>query len=259
MSDNLHPRLRNVDKGEPPYPLNEFSNEFCMKLGKEIVYLLATKGTPSLEGSEWEKIFAYCIGAVWKPSNIGLDDVIFGNTAWGAKTIKSSRPSNQKIIRLISGRNSPVYSYGDNNYLNKSTKELGEKILAIWNERVASIRNYFRNLRTVVLMKSNDLCELGVFEFDTVLYDADSYEWKWNEHKNLLGFRKKDKFHAFTWQPHGSQFTIIEKVPDNATIINIKPDYEFNEMQSVPNEIKDMVLRSIQYKESWIHIRKNNG
>jgi hypothetical protein len=50
---------------------------------------LATKGRPSLEGEEWEKIFASSIGAEWKPSNIGLDDVVLGNTAWGAKTVKN--------------------------------------------------------------------------------------------------------------------------------------------------------------------------
>ncbi len=108
-------------------------------------------------------------------------------------------------------------------------------------------------------MKSNDLCELGIFEFDTVLYDPDLYEWQWNEHNKLLGFRKRDSFHTFTWQPHGSQFTIIETVPEDLTVINIKPDYQFNMNQSVSDEIKDMVLKSINYKESWINIRRKNG
>src|SRR5690349_5477229 len=103
------PKLRTVNKSVPAFELNEFPKEFPYLLGKEIVYLLATKGNPKLEGDEWESIFANCIGATWKPSNVGLDDVILGNTAWGAKTVKSSNPSNQKKVRLISGRNSPVY------------------------------------------------------------------------------------------------------------------------------------------------------
>jgi hypothetical protein len=57
---------------------------------------LASKGKPELEGSEWESIFATCIGADWKPSNVGLDDVVMGNTAWGAKTVKATKPSTQK-------------------------------------------------------------------------------------------------------------------------------------------------------------------
>ena len=28
--------------------------------------------------------------------------------------------------------------------------------------------------------------------------------------------------HCFTWQPHGSQFTIIEDVPDKGLVIRIK-------------------------------------
>lgn len=78
-----------------------------------MVYLLASKGKPILEGPEWESIFATCIGADWKPSNVGLDDVILGNIAWGAKTVKARNPAEQSKVRLISGRNSPVYSYGD--------------------------------------------------------------------------------------------------------------------------------------------------
>lgn len=100
------PKLRTVDKSLPPFSLNKFS-DFPYKLGKELVYLLASKGKPILEGPEWEAIFAHCIGADWKPSNVGLDDVVLGNTAWGAKTVKHKKPSSQKKVRLISGRNSP--------------------------------------------------------------------------------------------------------------------------------------------------------
>lgn len=96
------PKLRTVNKSLPPYPLNEFPKEFPYTLGRELVYLLASKGKAILEGPEWEAIFAICIGAEWKPSNVGLDDVILGNTAWGAKTVKATNPSKQKKVRLIS-------------------------------------------------------------------------------------------------------------------------------------------------------------
>lgn len=80
--ENRNPKLRTVNKSIPPFPLNQFPKDFPYILGKELVYLLASKGKPELEGSEWENIFATCIGAQWKPSNVGLDDVILGNTAW---------------------------------------------------------------------------------------------------------------------------------------------------------------------------------
>jgi len=55
MTDtNKSTRLRMVDKVKPPYSLNKFPASFGKRLGKEVIYLIATKSTPSLEGSEWE-------------------------------------------------------------------------------------------------------------------------------------------------------------------------------------------------------------
>lgn len=153
---NKSPRLRTVDKVKPPYSLNQFPADFGQKLGREIVYLLATKSTPSLEGSDWEQIFASCIGAEWKPSNVGLDDVILGVCAWGAKTVKSPHPHRAETIRLISGRNSPSYSFDQQN-LDADAQLLGNDVLKIWNTRVESIRAKFSHLRTVVLIKSDEL------------------------------------------------------------------------------------------------------
>ena len=56
------PRLRSVEKYKPEYPLNKFPKGFALLLGKEIVYLLATRSEPRLEGSDWEEIFSRCIG-----------------------------------------------------------------------------------------------------------------------------------------------------------------------------------------------------
>jgi len=151
------PKLRTVEKYRPPYPLNNFPANFAVNLGREIVYLLASRGTPRLEGSDWEEIFARLVGAKWKPSNIGLDDVALEQTAWGAKTVKAPRPSATTQVRLISGRNSPVYSFGDKDVSRRDPNELGEKILAIWNERVAGIRKLYRHLRTVVLIQTHPI------------------------------------------------------------------------------------------------------
>ena len=118
------PRLRTVDKVKPPYPLNKYPENFGYNLGKEIIYLLATKSTPDLRGSDWEQIFAISINAEWKPSNVGLDDVVMGNCAWSAKSIKNKNPKTVKRIRLISGRNSPAYSFDETN-LDADPNELG--------------------------------------------------------------------------------------------------------------------------------------
>jgi superfamily I DNA and/or RNA helicase len=241
------PKLRTVEKSIPPFGLNEFSRDFPFILGKELVYLLASKGKPILEGPEWEAIFANCIGAEWKPSNVGLDDVILGNTAWGAKTVKAKSPERQKKVRLISGRNSPVYSFGNTIDITADANDVGISVLEIWNERVSAIREKFQNLRTVVLVKSNDLTEVVVFEFDTIRYDPELFIWEWNKNGNLIGITKSTSEHRFTWQPHGSQFTIIEDIPENSLLIKIKEPEALN---------KENVLIALGFDRSWVKVSK---
>ena len=57
------PRLRTVNKATAPFGLNKFPAKFIDTLAREIVYMQATKSSMSLEGNEWEQIFAECIGA----------------------------------------------------------------------------------------------------------------------------------------------------------------------------------------------------
>jgi hypothetical protein len=239
------PRLRNVEKYKPLYPLNDFPKDFGIKLGKELICLLASRGQPRVEGSDWEEIFARVIGAEWKPSNVGLDDIAFEQTAWGAKTVKNKKPFVVKKIRLISGRNSPVYSFGDKKVSDVEPAVLGEKVLAIWNERVAAIRKTYKHLRTIVLIKSDDLLETAVFEYDTVMFDCNNYWWQWNSNNNLEGYLKTSDEHVFTWQPHGSQFTIIEKVPENRLKLRIKQP---------PTIPQNDILKSIKFAENWIEV-----
>lgn len=249
MSKRQSPKLRTVTKSIAAYPLNKFNSEFPYILGQEIVYLLASKGRADLEGSEWEQIFALCIGAEWKPSNVGLDDVVMGNTAWGAKTVKSNVRDfkDLKTIRLISGRNSPVYSYGGTIDTTADPNVIGNQVLEIWNERVSAIREKFKNLRTVVLVKSNDLSQVAVFEFDTIRYDSELYDFIWNPRGNLEGFEKGTKTKRFTWQPHGSQFTIHEKVPEETLILNIKQPEKLD---------KEKILKTIGFDKSWVTVKR---
>ena len=92
------PRLRTVNKATAPFPTNKFPSKFIETFAKNIVYMLATKQTMSLEGNEWEQIFAECVGADWKPSNVGLDDVVLDNCCWGAKTVYGSNNLETKEI-----------------------------------------------------------------------------------------------------------------------------------------------------------------
>jgi len=250
MENNKSPKLRTVNKSVSAFPLNEFPKEFPFLLGKELIYLLAAKGKPELEGSEWESIFATCIGAAWKPSNVGLDDVVMGNTAWGAKTVKAIKPSTQKKVRLISGRNSPNYSFGERSDQKADANLIGKLVLDIWNERVSAIREKFKHLRTIVLIKSNDLSEVVVFEFDTIRYDHELYKWEWNKNNNLVGTHLKTDEHCFTWQPHGSQFTIIEEVPEKSLVIKIKQPKTLD---------KDLILKALGFDKSWVTVTQKTS
>lgn len=241
------PKLRTVDRYVPPYPLNRFPKDFHIGLGREIVYLLATRVTPRLEGPDWEEIFTRLVGGRWKPTNVGLDDVLLEQTAWSAKTAKATTPSKQKRVRLISGRNSPAYSYDAEEIRSANPDEMGEMILGIWNSRVSSVRAKYEHLRTVVLLKAEDLLELAVFEVDTKLYMPEVYEWSWNKNKNLVGICRDTGEHCFTWQPHGSQFTIIESVPKDRVAMRIK--------QPPPLD-RDKVLETMDFDSSWVELIK---
>jgi hypothetical protein len=247
MAQRQRPKLRTADKIFAPYKLNQFPHDFPIKVAREIVFILATKGIASIEGPEWERIFATSIGAQWDPSNIGLDDVVLGNTAWGAKTVKSSVKDfrNLKKIRLISGRNSPVFSYGDTVDISHDPNKVGEKVLEIWNDRVISVRSRFENLRTVVLIKSDDLSQVAVYEFDTILYVPSTFRFIWNKNNNLEGFSKATGLKTFTWQPHGSQFTIHEHIPDDVLIMRIK---------SPETVDKDTIIKATGFDASWVTI-----
>ncbi|HRR33574.1 MAG TPA: hypothetical protein P5026_05710 [Kiritimatiellia bacterium] len=246
MDNTLQPRLRTVDKTQPLYRLNRFPDEFPYLLGRELIYLLATRGENArLEGSDWEEIFARCIGAKWTPSNVGLDDIVHQGMAWGAKTVKNKKPFTARSVRLISGRNSPIYSFGDEDIKTQNPEQLGEKILSIWNQRVAEVRKRFPTLRTVVLLKGDGLTEVSVFETETILYRQEDYIWQWNDNDNLEGLLKNTNRHAFTWQPHGSQFTIIEEVPEERLKLHIRKPSVLNQKQ---------VLDALSVDDSWIEI-----
>lgn len=239
------PKLRGVEKYSPKYPLNVFPGDFPLKLGREIVYILATRPEPRIEGNDWEEIFARCIEATWKPSNVGLDDVVWEQMAWGAKTVKNDRPFDARHVRLICGRNSLDYSYGDKNVRDMNVAEVGEKVLEIWNARVTDVRKRFRTVRTVVLLKGGDLSEISVYEEETCLYNSSDYHWQVNDRGNFEGFENATGVHRFTWQPHGSQFTVVSDVPAKRLKLRIRRPVRVS---------PTAVLNDVGFDSSWIEI-----
>jgi hypothetical protein len=244
--DKTNPILRTVNKAKPIFDLNQFPNSLPYKIGEQIIYILATRGETDIEGKEWEQIFANSIGAEWKPSNVGLDDIVLGNIAWGAKSVLHKKPSTANKIRLISGRNDLINSYDYNVQPGLNPNEHGELVLNIYNTRISSIKQHYEHVRTVILIRSKSLLECTVFEIPAIRYEPELYFWEWNK-KNLYGYKKSDKIQKFTWQSGGQQFTIFEDVSKEKTIINVKkPD-------KIPS---DFVLDKVGFEKDWITITK---
>ena len=214
-----------------------------MKIGSYFVYLLYI-GRKDITGTDWGDAFSDAIGGKHLDSPIGIADVVFEKTAWSMKTVKNSTPFNCKNIRLISGRCSPDYSYGITDP-HDDIQKTGRAVLGIWNERVNIAQDNYSTVRTSVLVRSNDLLSYCLFEEENHRYRTNDYYWEVNANGNLIGKSLETNEVCFTWQPHGSQFTIHTKVPENAVRF---------EIQQPPLLTKENILDTIHFDKSWVRI-----
>lgn len=99
--------------------------------------------------------------------------------------------------------------------------------------------------RYIVKRIDSDYADYLVFEFDTIRYGPDLYRFEWNKRMNLEGHEKSLEKHKFTWQPGGSQFTIIEDIPEKRLHIFIKK----------PEKVaKEKILEAVNFDSSWYRI-----
>ena len=214
-----------------------------MKIGSYFVYLLYI-GRKDITGTDWGDAFSDAIGGKHLDSPIGIADVVLEKMAWSMKTVKNSTPFNCKNIRLISGRCSPDYSYGITDP-HDDIQKTGRAVLGIWNERVNIAQDNYSTVRTSVLVRSNDLLSYCLFEEENHRYRTNDYYWEVNANGNLIGKSLETNEVCFTWQPHGSQFTIHTKVPENAVRF---------EIQQPPLLTKENILDTIHFDKSWVRI-----
>lgn len=194
------------------YPINKVPIELINKFGADIVYMLYT----------------------------GRKD----KTAWSMKTVKATNPFNAKTVRLISGRCSPDYSYGIEDP-HDDIQRTGEAVLSIWNSRVDIALNHYPRVRVCVLIRNNDMTSFSLYEEYLEHFNLSNYEWIENKNSNLEGINKHTGIKEFVWQPHGSQFTILSPVPEDAIKFKIKKP------ELLP---QDEALASIGFDSSWIEI-----
>lgn len=240
----LRPKLRDSKHltTQTLYPLNVFPKELITKIGANLVYLLYI-GRKDISGSDWGDTFADAINGIHLDSPVGIADVSLDRNAWSMKTVKIKDPFSCSNVRLISGRCSPDYSYGITDP-HLDIQKTGEAVLNIWNERINIATDHYSRVRTAILARSYDMLSYRLFEEETHRYRTTDYHWTVNKNGNLIGLDRNENI-CFTWQPHGSQFTIHTEVPDNAVKFQIKKP---------PTLQKEDVLKGINFDEEWISI-----
>lgn len=229
-----------------PYPVNEMPDELIRAIGAHLVYLMCT-GRNDISGEDWGDAFAEAIGGKHLDSPLGIADVVAGDMAWSLKTVKKAAQRPGSKLRLISGRCSPDYSYGIGDP-HQDIDRTGRAVLNIWNERVNIARDSYRLLRTAVLVRSDDLLSYCLFEEEPHRFRTNDYTWETNRGGNFIGKEIATGETRFTWQPHGSQFTIHTAVPAGAIRFSIRRP---------PSFPKQDILDRIAFDDTWVAIHRN--
>ena len=239
------PRLRgSAPRHLGPWPIGEIPPRVLIGIGRQLVHRLAI-GHADVTGDDFGAIFAEAVDGEHRSSPLGVADVIANGTAWSVKTVKARHPERLTRVRLISGRNSPDYSLGISDPRRRAG-ETGRAVLTVWNARVNESLDHHDELRIAALIRNMPDRKFILFEQPVGLFPADDYRWSFNARGNLEGRDKATGDHCFTWQPHGSQFTIIRPVPGSARHFSIN--------QTVPLVAPKHVLRLVRYDPGWITI-----
>ena len=239
------PRLRD-NKGKrifELYPIGQITQQMIFEMSKRLTYQYLV-GNNDLTGSIWGDVFAAGIGGTHLDSPLGLADVIYESQCWSTKTVKHNNPHTQVKVRVISGRCSPDYSYGITDP-HKDIQKTGTAVLSIYNERINIAKDNYEPLRAVILIRNFETFEFALFEHDVYRYVTTEYEWHSNKNGNIEGFNIITNRHCFTWQPHGSQFTVLYDVPASVIKFSIKqpPILDFKK-----------TLDQVGFDESWVKI-----
>ena len=242
---SANPVLRGGTPPAAPHPLGVIPDSVIYSVSRDIVYAFAS-GRKDITGDDWADMFARAIGAEHRQSPLGVTDVTLPGAAWSAKTVQAIDVSRVRTVRLISGRNAVDLSFSNTNP--RGNPQLsGSQVLRIWNARVEQARGEFANLRTAVLVRDVGRFRFKIFELEPGLYDPAGYSWTANKKRNLEGrLRDEPHTHVFTWQPAGSQFTILAGVPLSGRAFDLQRPPLFDVVSQ---------LRSIGYGDSWVALK----
>lgn len=239
------PRLRDNAGREPfeLYPLGQVPNEIIYEIAKWMTYHFSF-GKSDISGEDWGDIFAKAIGGEHLNRPVGLADVVYEQMAWSVKSVKDDNPHRKRKVRIVSGRCSPDFSYGITDP-HQDIQATGAAVLSIWNERINLAKEHYEPLRTNVLVRNFTGLKFLTFELETIRYNTRDFVWRENKHGNLEGYTVDTNTHKFTWQPHGSQFTILYDVPHSAQKFQVRrpPVLDF-----------DQTMQQIGFDNDWVTI-----
>lgn len=236
-------RTRSGYEKREPYPLNQFPESVIQEIGKGLVYHMATSSA-DISGDAFCRMFADAISGEALVKPLGVLDARWEGCGWSVKTVKQEKPYEAELVRLISGRNAPNYSAGISNPL-ADIQATGRVVLEIYTSRINEAREEYGDLRFLVFIRNLEKREFVIFERSFEPLVVHNYTWHKNPRGNLEGYRGED--HLFTWQPHGSQLTVMETVPQSATRFKIKQQ---------PRQLtKAGVLKSAGFDPQWIEIQ----
>lgn len=226
------------------FPLGDIPDKVIIGMARQFVHRLAI-GHADITGDDFGTIFGESIDGTHLASPLGVADVVKENAAWSVKTVKDKKPHETSRVRLISGRNSPDYSMGISDP-RKDATATGRAVLSIWNARVNEALDNYDDLRVLVLVRNFSVRQFMVFEEEATRFTHSDYTWGFNARGNLEGHDVSTGEHRFTWQPHGSQFTVIRHVPAHARKFSIN--------RNVPLIQLEHVLRLAKFDEDWVSI-----
>ena len=208
-----------------------------------------------MSGDQFSRMFSDAISGQSFGKPVGIADVAWNGCCWSVKTVQNRFPheftvytgkknEKPKIIRLVSGRNSPSYSVGIEDPF-ADVQATGQAVLDIYNARINKAKWDHDDIRLVVLIRNMNAQEFTLFERPIAPLVVNNYQWELNAKRNLCGYDHNGD-HVFTWQHHGSQFTIHETIPASATRFRINREPGLLEKQHV--------LRLVRFKPDWIEI-----
>lgn len=242
---NDKPKLRGNRKSRSsPHDLGEFDVNTIEAIARQIVHRLAV-GHADITGDDWGGIFAKAIEGEHRGSPLGLADVTWENCGWTVKTVGEKNPFAKTQVRLISGRNSPTYSFDITDPL-ADIQKTGDAVLKIWNGRINESLSEHGELRVVVLLRDMSNLRFALFEDEVVRFQPNNYRWELNSRKNLLGIDRTTGKRCFTWQKHGSQFTIHKNVPSSVVRFSLLRRPLMIEEQHIINLTK--------FDKTWVKI-----